>query len=313
MHFLTVALSGLPHVLPLSGPLAPREPDIVRTGGHEDPSGHARVHDGLGLVHVLGLHLVILGAADLRGVDLLAIDRDHERVRCLVTLDARVPFFHAAHETSEQLVFGVGGKHMTDLSAATSAERQPFDVSALAELATDRIFRGPWAHVGIADRQRADALRRCQIALEEQRRSSQRGGDVVEPEVGAVARQQFGDVNVEGQQIANRVAVLGPVQPMDDVAAGRALAPPCLIERAREPRGEGRVLGFRGSWHVLRWHCAHAQFPEHAFPRRRLGQQVVQASGLEIDRVVGRLRRAAVVAADAVLLDPGLMLRGVRR
>ena len=138
-------------------------------------------------------------------------------------------------------------------------------------------------------------------------------GDVVEPEVRAVARQQFGDVDVERQQIANRVAVLGAVQPMDDIAARVALALPRAIERAREPGREGRVLGFRGTRHALRRHRAHAQLAQHAFPRRRLRQQVVQARGLEIDRVVGRLRRAAVVAADAVLLDPGLMFRSVSR
>ena len=84
----------------------------------------------------------------------------------------------------------------------------------------------PGRAVGIADRQRADALRRGEIPLEQQRRRPQRRGDVVEAEVAAVARQQRGDVDVERQQIANRVAVLGAVQPMHDVAARACSALP---------------------------------------------------------------------------------------
>ena len=84
---------------------------------------------GLRLVHVLGLDLVILGAADLRRVDLFAVDRDDERVRRLVALDAGVALFDAAHETPEQLVFAVGGEHVTHQRAAARAERQALDVA----------------------------------------------------------------------------------------------------------------------------------------------------------------------------------------
>ena len=65
MDFLAVALRRLPDVLALSGPLAPGEADVVRTGGDERLAGHARVDQCLGFVHVLGLDLVILEAADL--------------------------------------------------------------------------------------------------------------------------------------------------------------------------------------------------------------------------------------------------------
>ena len=51
------------------------------------------------------------------------------------------------------------------------------------------------------------------------------------PKSRAVARQQLGDVDVERQQIANRVAVFGAVQPMHDVAA-RACSCPARRDRA---------------------------------------------------------------------------------
>ena len=40
------------------------------------------------------------------------------------------------------------------------------------------------------------------------------------------------------------------------------------------------------------------------------GSRSSRLADLEVDRIVGRLRRAAVVAADAVLIQPGAMLRG---
>jgi hypothetical protein len=66
VDFLAVAQRRLPHILPLEGFLLPREADLVRTGGHGDASGHARVDERLRLVHVPDLNLVVLQAPDLR-------------------------------------------------------------------------------------------------------------------------------------------------------------------------------------------------------------------------------------------------------
>ena len=151
----------------------------------------------LRLVHVLDLHFVILRAADLRRIHFRAVDRDDERVRRVVALDAGVAFLDAADQPAGELVLAVGREHVTDHRAAACAERQAVDVSALAEFAADRILGGPGPHVRVAHGHRADALRRGDIPLEQQRRRLQRGGDVVEAEVGAVARQQLGDVDVE--------------------------------------------------------------------------------------------------------------------
>ena len=159
--------------------------------------------------------------------------------------------------------------------------------------------------VRVADGQRADALRRGEIASSSSGDVVSDVGDVVEAEVAAVARQQRGDVDVERQQIANRVAVLGAVQPVHDVAARRALALPTR-DRATSAShvGEAGVLGLASGAACpaaasrARSACA-ARAPTS--PRRR---QVVEAGRFEIHRIVGRLRRAAVVAADAVLLEP---------
>ena len=66
----------------------------------------------------------------------------------------------------------------------------------------------------VADRQAADLHRRGDVALNQRRRHGERLGDVVEALARAVGRQQRVHVDVEREQIADRVGVLGAVQPM---------------------------------------------------------------------------------------------------
>ena len=309
VDFLAVTQRGLPDVLTTRRPLSPRIAHFVRTCRDEDLAGHARVDERLRLVHVLRLDLVILLATDFRGEDLFAVDGDDERVRRLVALDAGVALFHSTDEAPEQLVLGVGGEDVIDDRAAARAEWEPLDVHVLTELAADRILRRAGADVRIADCHGADALRRGQVALEQQWRSAQRGGDVVEAEVGTVARQQLGDVDIERQQIANGVGVLSAVQTMHDVRPGVLL--PCqarsseLASQVVNPAysasvgcgmpcgGIARTLSLRST----RSHVAAC------------GSRFVEAGRFEVHRLIRRRRGAAVVARDAVLLDPRLVFR----
>jgi hypothetical protein len=116
---------------------------------------------------------VILRPSDLRGIHLCAINRDDERVRRVIALDAGVAFFHAADQPARQLVLGVGGEHVADHRPAAGPERQAVDVSALAELPADQILGGARPRGGVANRHGADALRGGDIALEQQRRRPQ--------------------------------------------------------------------------------------------------------------------------------------------
>ena len=305
VYFLAVAQGGLPHVLRLRRPLSPGEAHVMRTCGHGDTAGHARVDERARLVHVLCLDFVVLEAADLRGIHLRTVNRDDEGVRQIVALNSGVAFLHSPDQPPGELVFAVGRKHMTDHGAAACPERQAVDVPFLGEFAADRILDRPGHHVRIAHRLRADALRRGQIPLEQEWRRVQRGRDVVEAEVRAVARQQPGHVDVERQQIANRVAVFSAVQAMHDVAARTAPPHPRAVERSGQPAGKSHIVGFGRVRHALGRHRAHTQFTEHALPRGRVGQQVVEAGRFEIDRIVRRRCRAAVMTTHAVPIQPG--------
>ena len=240
VDLLAVAQRRHPHVLAVRRAILPGVADVVRAGGHEHAAGHALVDELLGLVHVLGLHRVVLRTTDLGRVHFLAVDRDDERLGLFLALDAGVAFFDAAHQPAVQLVEAIGGEHVAHHRAAARAERQAVDVAQLRELAADPVLGRAGRRGLVADRHRADALRDQQVALEQQRRRAQRRGDVVEAEVGAVARQQLVDVDVERQQIADGVAVLGAVQPVHDVLARRGLALPLPIERRGQPRRERR-------------------------------------------------------------------------
>ena len=76
----------------------------------------------------------------------------------------------------------------------------------------------------IAERQRADPLGRRQVALEQHRRDAQHVGVVVEPAARIVGRQHRRDVDVEREQIAHGVRVLGAIQAMGQRTAGIRIA-----------------------------------------------------------------------------------------
>src|SRR5262245_33281111 len=69
-------------------------------------------------------------------------------------------------------------------------------------------------HRRIAHRKTADFARGRQILLEERGRDLQYVGDVVEAVAFVVGGEQFGDIDVEVEKVANRVTVLGPIETM---------------------------------------------------------------------------------------------------
>ncbi len=94
----------------------------------------------------------------------------------------------------------------------------------------NRMLDGSGPHLRIADGHGTDALGRVHVSLQQQRRRFERRRNIVEPEFRAVGGQQVGDVNVDRQQVTNRVRIFGAIQTMHDIAAGRAVAFPGTVE-----------------------------------------------------------------------------------
>ena len=103
-------------------------------------------------------------------------------------------------------------------------------------------------HRQIADGQTADPVRRRHVAIEQCGRRRQHRRDVVESVAGIVDRQPFAGPDVDGQQIADGVAVLGAIQAMHRRAARIRIATAARssvvsrkVANAAAASGSGRV------------------------------------------------------------------------
>ena len=99
-------------------------------------------------------------------------------------------------------------------------------------------------------RQGADPFAGRQIALQQHRRDAEHVGDVVEARARIVRGQQRRDVDVEGEQVANRVGVLGAIQAVDERPPGVGMGARRLIERRfqrRDERARARPRSGRGA------------------------------------------------------------------
>ena len=148
-------------------------------------------------------------AADGLEQHALAVDRDLELMLVLEPADR---FEVGAKQRDFEFVFAVERKMCSHADAADGTERQAFEMLRLRLIAARRVRFRRRRRRRIAERERADAIRRREIALEQCRRDDEQVADVVEAERGVVGRQQRCDVDVEIEQIANRVRVLGAIQ-----------------------------------------------------------------------------------------------------
>ena len=112
----------------------------------------------------------------------------------------------------------------------------------------------------IADCQRADRRRGGEVALLQRRRHAEHVRHVVEAERRVVWRQQQRRINVQVQQIANRVCVLGAVQAMQHRPAGIRRARSHAIELAFEPARKGVEDRRRRTWRTWRRHQTGRSF-----------------------------------------------------
>ena len=193
--------------------------------------------------------------------------------------------------------------------AAARAERQ-----VLAHAVVLRQQREPrGAHrVGldgrVAHRQPADPARRRQVALQQPRRHGQDVGVVVEAVGEVVARQQRRGVDLQIEQVADRVGVLQPVEAMDGRPAGIRPLGRGAVEGGLQPRRE-RAVGLGGGPRAARRrHGLRPQLAEDLLPDLR-----VRADALRVDAVEGQVARpqTPVVARDAVAVQHRPPSRGL--
>jgi len=114
----------------------------------------------------------------------------------------------------------------------------------------------------MAERKPADLGCRGYVGLDERRRGVQRAGDVVEAVAGVVDGQERSGIDLQPEQVANRVRILTAVQPVRPRRCVRRLlgrrAVQLPFQRAREEIDARRV----GTGHVRRRHHSGAQLAD---------------------------------------------------
>ena len=114
-----------------------------------------------------------------------------------------------------------------------------------------------------------DRLGGGQVLLQQQRRERQHVADVVEPVTDVIVGEVGRGLEVDADEIADRVVILGPVEPADRDAA--VIARPGAVAPAEHVVDRpGRQLGFRGAWPRptlrLGWHLARPDHLDDVFP-----------------------------------------------
>ena len=218
---------------------------------------------------------------------------------------------HHAQVRSEQprlkQVFAVQRKRVADQRSADRAERQAFHVLILRPILPHPICALGRGDSLIPDRERADLSRRRQIPLLQRRRDIQDIGHVVEAVRRVVGRQQRCRVDVQREQIANRVGVLSAIQPMNDRGAG-GTAGGAAVERRLQLLDEGPVGRFIRPAGAERRHHAGPQLANDLLPYFGVRDDIGR-----VERVERQPRRPQplIVAADAIAVEDLAHDRGI--
>ena len=214
-----------------------------------------------------------------------------------------------AKELGVDDVFAVERQRQPGETAAEGADRHAVDLRVLrAVLANDEgLVAGNGRRV--AHRQRAQLSGRVQVALEEHRRGAEQIGDVVEAVARFVRRQQRHGIDLEVEQVLDRVGVLRPVHPVHHRTAHVGLGRGGAIER-RLHRGDEAVRGgVIRPRHAGRRHHAHSHLANDLLEQVALLEEIAGGvRGVEAFERQPPGLRTLVVTGDAVLLQQSAMV-----
>lgn len=143
-------------------------------------------------------------------------------------------------------VGGVAGVLQKDGVLGLADEAAPLDgIAQVLHVAVDELARLRRRRFAVHDGGIESGVGRGQVLLDQHRGKGQGGIDVVEALAGSVLRQQRRQVDLDAQQVLQRVVVFDPVEPAND---GPALAAAAFGLGRRHPRVEpaqhrgGRIL-----------------------------------------------------------------------
>ena len=208
----------------------------------------------------------------------LAIDADLE---VLLADEMRDVGIDPPPDPRLDVVLAGPGDEIVDLRAAAGSRRHALEAHILIELVRDaeQIAVGRRSR---AEREARHLLRGVEIALGQERRQLQDPGDVVEAVAHFVGRQQRRRVDLESQQIADRILVFGAIQAMERLGAARiGIGLSGEIERRLDRCGEFIDRRLRRPADAGGRHQAGAELDDDLLPFRRVGRDIGDVQGIQ--------------------------------
>ena len=241
-------------------------------------------------MHTVDSHVNLLGLAEAADrVDVVALEPDTQAV---VAVQRKVVPEGKATARSERQIFVHPVVLHHERRDLVGFERRP-----------DR---------RVADCHACDLARRRHVALQQSGRQAQDVGVVVEPEAQIVGRQDCAHVDLEREQVPNRVCVFGAIQSVGRRASGIRPSGGRGVELTLEPRREG-AGGWRIGPRTAGWrHRAGLELVQDLLPGRGVfGDRAdVHARFVETE-ISGQQPR--VMAGDAVFVEDRSIVGGGRR
>ncbi len=281
---------------------------------HAGRHRHAHLEARIGRVHVQ----LVFGLADdfavprQRSRRALGFATDGKTFQQL-SVEAQLELLWAAHaddvvvdltpQTNPEGVLAVAREVVTHRQPAPRSEGQVFMHARV-------LFQESWHPVhlrgrrrfrrAIAHRHPADVPRRGEIAFEMRRRQRKACGHVVEPVFRFIRQQQRGGIDLQREQVANRVGVFGTIQTVSADASRLRIEIGGRVQRGLQPRGNR--IGISHAWPrpVGRRHLARADLVENFLPGLRLPCQRRERVRTQAEATG---QRAIVMTRDTVRFD----------
>ena len=158
------------------------------------------------------------------------------------------------------------GKHSVTADAAARADRQPGHLVFLREVRR-KAKMSFCNEAAVPPTARRLIFWAAEITIQERRRQIA-DDDVVEAMPALIGRKKRGSVDVERQQVSNRVLIFGSVQASQCFGSARIWFCNCRrrIERVLQPRPHRETIRLRRLQHVGRRHDARAELAHHLLP-----------------------------------------------
>ena len=242
-------------------------------------------------------------SADAEPLDEFPVEADVERLRPAHAFDV-VLILPLQADLDE--VFAGNGKVVMDRRAAARSERQILALPIVLHH-EERDLESLEARTRgrESDSEARHLARDGEIAFEVRGGNRQRVGEVVEAAVGGfIAGQKRFGVEVDREQIADRVVVFGAIEPMHGGdPPGIRFRIPRAIHLLLQPARDRAICCFVRTRAAGRRHRTRPQLRDDFFPRLRVRARRVEIQAFQIEPAG---LQPGAVAADAVLIEDGL-------